>query len=115
MSKVLLLNTTIASGLPSAGEPDALYRVSAPVSAGEAREALDGIETDSAIGHESTAAALATLLGREVPVNRQFAKQAVGQRALVLKIRGRLPEGQILDAAALESIGYDLLWMTREA
>lgn len=115
MSKTLLLNTTICSGLPVAGEPDALYRVSAPVSAEEARAALEGVETDSAIGHEATAAAMSALLGREVLVNRQFARQAVGQRALVLKIRGRLPEGQILDREAMEVIGYDLLWMTREA
>jgi len=111
----LLLNTTIASGLPAPGEPDAVYRVSAPISAEEARAALADGAMESAIGHQSTADAMAAILGRPVEVNRQYARQVPGQRALVLKVRGRLPEGQILDRATLEAIGYDLLWMTRES
>lgn len=110
---VLLLNTTIATGIPAAGEPSAVYRLSAPVSAEDARRALVACEVESAIGHQATADAMTALLGQPVPMNRSFAKQAPGQRALVLKVRGRLPEGVILDREALEAIGYDLLWMTR--
>ena len=115
MMPILLLNTTIASGLPAAGEADSVYAVSAPISVEDARAALVGLATDSAIGHEATAAALTAILGRDVPVCRRYAQQAPGQRALCLKIRGRLPEGAILDGAAMEAIGYELRWLTRVA
>lgn len=110
--KVLLLNTTICSGLPSGGGV-AAYRIEGPVPTDVAASALDGLELDSAIGHEATAQAMGALIGRPVAVNRQFAQQAPGQRALALKIRGRLPEGQILDREAMDQIGYDLFWMDR--
>lgn len=67
----------------------------------------------SAVGHQATAQVLTELLRREIPVNRiQFA-QASGQSALVLKLRGRIPEGVVLDVASMEQIGYDLWLMTR--
>lgn len=115
MKKVLLLNTTIATGLPEEGQASAVYSVSAPISADDARHHLAGCETESAIGHQATADAMSALLGFKVEVNRQAAAQEVGQPALVLKVRGRLPEGQILSEEDLEAIGYDLRWMIRTA
>lgn len=73
----------------------------------------DGFE--SAIGHDATARALGELLNAEVLVNRINATQQIGQTAIVLKVRGRLPEGQILDEAALNALGYDLFTMERIA
>ena len=105
--KILLLNTTIATAYP------ATFRLSAPITSDEARALVAGQETDSAIGHDSTAAALSTILDRPVPANRVPAAQEVGQVALVLKVRGRLPEGKILTLPELEAIGFDLLTMTR--
>ncbi len=109
---VLLLNTTICSGLPTEGNA-AVYRITGPVTAEDARALLAACTIDSAIGHDATAHAMAALIGQPVAVNRQLARQRPGQRALVLKIRGRIPEGTVLDRDAMEEIGYDLFWMDR--
>ena len=60
----------------------------------------------SAVGHDATAAVLTEMLGRPVQVNRIQFEQQPGQQALVLKLRGRIPEGQVLDVAGMDAIGY---------
>lgn len=102
---LLVLNTTIATA-------DGSYELRT-VSLDEARELATTHDLDSAVGHEPTAAALAELLGREVPVSRQQATQAPGQRALVFKLNARPPEGAVLDRAELDEIGYTLKVMDR--
>lgn len=72
-------------------------------------------EVNSAVGHESTAQILTTLLGVEVPVNRQLYTQQVGEEALVFKLHGRPPEGAILTAEQVEEIGYSLKVLTRNS
>ncbi len=67
----------------------------------------------SAIGHESTAKILSTLLGIEVPVSRIVFCQEKGQKAIVFKLRGHPPEGKILSAEEVEAIGYDFGLLTR--
>jgi hypothetical protein len=95
---------------------DGLYRLKT-ISLTEAQELaqnyqrLDGL--DSAVGHASTAEILARLLGVEIPVNRQQFEQKTEQVALVFKIKGRIPEGQILSEEQIESIGYDLKILER--
>ena len=69
----------------------------------------------SAVGHESTAQVLTTLLCVEVPVNRIMFEQQVNQFAIVLKINGRIPEGKILSLEDIEEIGYTLKLQTRTA
>jgi hypothetical protein len=67
----------------------------------------------SAVGHESTAAILTDLLETPIAMNRiQFA-QAKGQSALVFKLKGRAPEGVILERAEIEKIGYEFGLLTR--
>lgn len=61
----------------------------------------------SAIGHESTAQILTTLLGVPVEVSRIQAGQEVGDLAIVMKLRGRPPEGKILTRDEVEAIGYE--------
>lgn len=80
-----VLNTAIAT---TPGD----YEVRA-LSLHEARAlVVTALEILSAVGHQATAQVLSDLLGREIPVNRiQFAQQP-GQSALVLKLRGRIPE-----------------------
>lgn len=68
---------------------------------------------DSAVGHESTAAIMTTLLGMVVPVNRQQFAQAAGQHALVFKLRGRAPEGAVLTVEEISAIGYDWYLLSR--
>lgn len=101
-----VLNTAIAT---TPGD----YEVRA-VDLAEARTLVaDAPSILSAVGHEATAQVLTELLQRDIPVNRiQFAQEP-GQSALVLKMRGRPPEGVVLDVAGMEQLGYDLWLMTR--
>lgn len=50
----------------------------------------------SAIGHEATAIFASELLGVKVPVNRIQARMNRGDKAIVFKLKGRLPEGVVL-------------------
>lgn len=101
-----ILNTAIATA-PGDYEIRALTLYEARALVVAAPEVL------SAVGHDATAQVLTELLGREVPVNRiQFAQQP-GQSAVVLRLRGRIPEGTVLDVAGMAEIGYDLWLMTR--
>jgi len=61
----------------------------------------------SAVGHESTAAVISTLLGVEVRMNRIQYQQQAGDTALVFKLKGRAPEGTILTTGEIEEIGYE--------
>lgn len=81
----------------------------------EAKALVAAHELDSAVGHESTAAIMSDLLGVPVPVNRQMFAQQVGQCALVFKLNGRPPEGQILSRPELEEIGFTFKVMERTA
>lgn len=101
-----VLNTSIATA-------DGSYTLRT-VSAGYARDLIGrSREILSAVGHEATAQALSEILGTEVPVNRIQFEQQPGQVALVFKLRGRLPEGQVLTLEQLEKVGYDLKVMER--
>src|SRR5580698_7383103 len=98
--KPVLFNTTILTG--GVGN----YSLST-LTVDEAKALVaDGF--DSAIGHQATADALTALLGVEVPANRVAYEQQPGQEAVVLKLRGRLPEGQVLTLDELNAVGYDL-------
>ena len=123
-----LFNTTIITGLPPStvgnGDDDshrqmAAYTISA-ITPAEARQIVEdalskGESMVSAIGHDATASAMSAILQSPVQVNRVQAEQAPGDRAICLKIRGRLPEGEILGSEALEAIGYDLYLLRRQA
>ncbi len=79
----------------------------------EARNLVTENEILSAVGHQSTADILTTLVGTEVPMNRiQFA-QETGQKALVFKLNGRPEEGKILTAEEIEAIGYKFQLLTK--
>ena len=79
----------------------------------QARSLIAHREIISAVGHQSTADILTTLLGREIPVNRIDFRQEREQAAIVFKLRGRPPEGAILSAEEVEAIGYDLKILDR--
>ena len=72
-------------------------------------------EVNSAVGHQSTADILTTLLGVEVPVNRQLYTQSAGEVALVFKVNGSPPEGQILTEEQVAAIGYTFKVIVRSA
>lgn len=69
----------------------------------------------SAIGHQATADAFTELIGQPVRLDRIEFEQAVGQSAIVLRLRARPPEGAILNREEMERIGFDLLLMERIA
>lgn len=100
MKKLALLNTSI---LTTAGA----YRL-IDITLDDARRIVSDHagNLDSAIGHQSTAEIMTTLLGTEIPVNRQMFTQEVGQAALVFKLNGRPQEGKILSAEEIAEIGY---------
>ncbi len=67
----------------------------------------------SAVGHDSTAQILSALLGVAVPVNRFDYQQYPGEQAVIFKLKRRPPEGAILTAEELQSIGYEFGLLTR--
>jgi uncharacterized protein ORF117 len=68
----------------------------------------------SAIGHSATADVLTKLLGVDVPANRIVFSQDIGQQAIVLKMRGRLPDDvKDLTIDDMHQIGFDLFLLTR--
>lgn len=105
LQPIAILNTSVLTA-------DGQFEL-ATITAEQARALIAGQETLSAVGHDSTAQILTELLGVEVPVNRINFSQEVGQVALVFKLMGRPPEGQILSATDIEEIGYDFKVLTR--
>ena len=114
--ELALLNTSILTNFGS-------YSY-APLSLSDAKHIVyDAIEPTigpdngivSAIGHQSTAEILAELLEIPVEVNRIQFSQEIGQSALIFKLKGRAPEGVILDRSQIESIGYEFGLITRTA
>lgn len=107
MTKLALLNTSI---LTTAGN----YTLT-DITLDQARQLVssNADNLDSAIGHQSTAEIMTTLLDADIPVNRQMFTQAVGQQALVFKLNGRPEEGKILTTEEIEQIGYKFQLLTR--
>ena len=109
IKKLAVLNTTIAT-------TDGSYVVETVSLDRAKRLAFHNREwLDSAVGHESTAKVMKTLLDVDIPVNRQQFSQEVGQTALVFKMNGRPPEGKILSVEEIEEMGYTFKTMTRTA
>lgn len=69
--------------------------------------------TQSAIGHPATAQFLSQRLGLPVPCQRETIPMQAGDQALVLRLLHRLPEGAVLDAAALATAGHEFALLTR--
>jgi len=103
--KLGVLNTSILT-------TEGTYRLKR-ITLDEARELVAKNELDSAVGHQSTADIMASLLGVEIPINRQMFTQEIGQQALVFKLNGRPEEGKILSRVEIETIGYKFQLLER--
>lgn len=106
MSALTILNTSILTTYGSFSYKE--------ISLVEAKEMVRG-GFQSAIGHESSAEIISTLLGIDCPMNRITFSQEVGGEALVFKLKSRPPEGVILTLPELEEIGYTWGLLTRTA
>jgi hypothetical protein len=69
----------------------------------------------SAIGHQSTAEIMSTLLKVDVPVNRISITPEPGDKCLCFKLAQRAPEGVILNRQQIEELGYHWVLMTYHA
>ncbi len=69
----------------------------------------------SAVGHPASAQFLAAQLGVEVPLNRVAIERQPGDRAVVLRLKGRLPEGAVLTAEQMRDLPFELALLTRLA
>ena len=103
--KTALLNCGIVTG----GEGTYDYK---KITVGEAKKEIKSGYI-SAIGHQSTATVLSTLLGQEIPANRIQFRQKTGQKAVVFSLKRRIEEGRILSAKEIEEVGYDMFLMTK--
>lgn len=91
---------------------DGLFRVE-DISVEAARNLVHQCGYISAIGHEAAAHVLSKMLAIDAPMNRIQFHQAIGQKAIALKLRQRPPEGTILDQAEMERVGYTLKLIER--
>lgn len=105
--KIALLNTSIITTAGSYVLTDITLDKASDLIA----ENADNL--DSAIGHQSTAEIMTTLLRQDIQVNRQMFVQEVGQTALVFKLNGRPEEGKVLTVDEIEKIGYKFQTLIR--
>jgi len=75
-----------------------------PLTLEEVKEVLSSSSFTSAVGHESTAAVLTTLLGLPVEARRVAITLSPGDRVIVFQLAVRLAEGQILTAEEVASL-----------
>lgn len=100
MSKLFIMNTTIIIN-------DGIYSMKT-ISLEEAKKLIsENPDFISAIGHDSTANIISSVLGTEVPMNRINASfDTPGERALCFKLNSRPKEGSILSLEDLQEIGF---------
>lgn len=115
MWHVTLVNSDRRRALEQVVEED-LYE---PAVNGELRRLREGVI--SAIGHADTTSLINRLLqdlpgmaGGFEPVvtNRMVVEPVAGDRFVCIKLRGRIPEGVLLNEEQIEQIGYE--WMRME-
>lgn len=103
--QVYLLNTPV---LTAYGD----WRFEGPISVDQARELISAGFV-SAVGHPGAAQFLGALLSVDVPVNRISVELQPGDRALVLRLKQRLPEGMLLTHEQMRDFPFELALLRR--
>jgi hypothetical protein len=88
------------------------WRFEGPLPVGEAKALLAGGYV-SAVGHDASAKLLSSLLGMDIPVNRIPVQMEKGDRALILRLMQRLPEGKVLDDQEIAAMPFELGLLTK--
>jgi len=96
---IVLLNTSILTEFGSFE-----YK---PIELDKAKDLIKQRGFVSAIGHESTASVMSSLLEENITMNRIEFKQQLGDTCLVFKLKGRPQEGKLLSKEEIETIGYE--------
>lgn len=89
-----------------------VYVYSGPLSKKDARALLAPGFT-SAVRHASAASLLSEALGVRMPVADIKVVMNAGDVALVFRANDRLPEGVVLDLAAMKRVGFELMKLER--
>lgn len=83
------------------------------ISLDDARKMVTAGQYTSAIGHQSTADIMSTLLGVKIAVDRIRISQMVGDQVLVFALKGRPDIGADLTVDQLTDMGYTFKLLTR--
>ena len=102
---VVLFNGTVAT-------TNGIYLIE-DIRVDKAKNYIEKYGFESAIGHEAAAKILSELLGYDIKENRIQYHQKVGQIGIALKLNERPPEGNILNADEMKSVGYSLKLVKR--
>lgn len=90
------------------------WRLDGPVSIEAAQAFARQPQVVSAIGHAATAQWLSATLGVPVACERRSVLMQVGDQALVLRLRRRLPEGELLAVEEIGRVGVEFGVLVRE-
>jgi hypothetical protein len=106
MARTYVINSPVLSAFGR-------WRFQGPLEVSLARSVLkDGFL--SAVGHQASARFLSHALGMEIPVNRVRIAMEPGDRALVLRLNARLPEGSLLSESEMDELPFELGLLERE-
>ena len=89
------------------------WRFEGPIDVATARSLLE-LGFESAVGHAASARFLSRRLGIEIPMNRARIAMDPGDRALVLRLNARLPEGRLLSETEMDALPFELGLLERE-
>jgi len=104
MANMLYVANAFSLGMLGPLGPAGLTIKVRPMTVEEVKEVLSSTSFTSAVGHESTAAILSTLLGLPVEARRVAITLSPGDRVIVFQLAVRLPEGAVLTAEEVLSL-----------